>query len=87
MKTYDRPALGHALGVTCKTLRQRAGIAQEDLAYAAGLERAHVSKIERGLGNPNLVTIYKLLPHLAVDFPAFAAEFDAVLRKRPAKGA
>jgi transcriptional regulator with XRE-family HTH domain len=82
MKTYDRAALGIALGVTCKALRSRAGIAQEDLAYAAGLERAHVSRIERGLGNPNLVTIYKLLPHLNVDFAGFAAEFDTALRKR-----
>lgn len=87
MKSYDKPALGRALAVTCKALRQRAGIAQDDLAHESGLERAHLSKIERGLGDPKLSTIFKLLPHLKVDFPAFAAEFDSVLRKRPAKDA
>ena len=85
MKTYDRAALGAALGLACKALRSRAGIAQEDLAYAAGLERAHVSRIERGLGNPNLVTIYKLLPHLGVSFAEFAQTFDEILRKRRPK--
>lgn len=82
MKTVDRAALGRALAETCKTLRKRAGIAQEALAYQAGLERAHLSRIERGLGNPNLETIYKLLPPLAVDFPEFAAEFEKALRRR-----
>ena len=81
-KTYDQATLGRALGETCQALRKRAGIAQEDLAYSSGLERSHLSRIERGLGNPSLETIFRLLPYLNVDFPAFAQEFDARLRKR-----
>ena len=87
MKTFDRDALGRALAATCKSLRERAEIAQEDFAYEAGMERAQVSLIERGRGNPTLVTMFKMLPPFKVDFPAFAAELDANLRKRPAKGA
>lgn len=86
MKTYDRHAVGYALAATCKTLRARTGISQEDIASAAGLERAQLSIIERGGGNPKLMTLFRLLLSLNADFAAFGAEMDANLRKRPAKG-
>lgn len=81
-KPIDQPAPVHALGVTLKTLRERVGISQEDLADDCGLGRAHVSIIERGLGNPQFTTISKLLARLKVDFTTFGAELDANLRKR-----
>jgi len=70
-----------AFAMTLKTLRKRAGIAQEKLALEAGIERSYMSGMERGKHSPNLDTIYKILPFLGVTFPQFAEEFEHSLRR------
>ena len=58
-KTFDRtPAV--AFGNVIRKLRLERGIAQEELAAMAEVERSHMGKIERGTHMPNLVLILKL---------------------------
>lgn len=49
-----------------RTLRQRAGLAQEELASQAKLSRHYVNEVESGRRNPSLVVIAKLAHGLRV---------------------
>ncbi|HJC41040.1 MAG TPA: helix-turn-helix domain-containing protein [Candidatus Intestinimonas pullistercoris] len=49
-------AVGHILQV----LRKKKGLTQEQLSGLATLDRTHYSKIERGLRNPTIDTVFKI---------------------------
>jgi transcriptional regulator with XRE-family HTH domain len=57
--------------IICK-YRKSKKLTQEQLSGLAGLDRTHYSKIERGLRNPNLETLFKIaygldiLPHILI---------------------
>lgn len=78
-----------ACALTIRGLRKKSGYAQEALALDSGIDRAYMSRLERGVHAPNLDTIFKLLPLLDVTFVEFATEMEAcirsVKRKRPEK--
>lgn len=52
------PAL--AFGKAVRAVRMEQGIAQEELAALAGIERPHMGKIERGEHMPTLALILKI---------------------------
>lgn len=52
------PAL--AFGAVVRAARTEDGIAQEELAHLAGVERSHMGKIERGEHMPTLSMILKI---------------------------
>lgn len=57
--TYEaEPAL--AFGQAVRAARTEQGIAQEELAALAGIERSHMGKIERGEHMPTLALILKI---------------------------
>lgn len=56
----NRPQLSAAFGNVLKELRAKADISQEQLALQSGLDRTHVSKMERGLRQPTLASIVQL---------------------------
>lgn len=78
---FTRAQLGRAFGMTVRALRLRAGLAQETLALEAGIGRAYMSALERGLHNPTLEMAYRILPFLGVSFIQFAEEFEKHLRR------
>jgi transcriptional regulator with XRE-family HTH domain len=45
---------------TLKKARLNAKLTQEELAVRAGVDRTHISDIERGINVPSLVVLYKL---------------------------
>src|SRR3546814_21044489 len=49
-----------AFGAAVRAARTAQGIAQESLAYRAGVERSHMGKIERGEHLPTLALVLKL---------------------------
>lgn len=53
-----------------RTLRREKKWSQEELAFAAGLDRTYVSQIERSVGNPSLLVLCKLAEVLNVDLVA-----------------
>jgi transcriptional regulator with XRE-family HTH domain len=68
-------------GETILELRQQKGVSQEELALKAGVSRRYMSTLERGMHNPTLELVCRLLPTLKTTFVAFALRFDAHLRE------
>lgn len=48
------------LGEEIKESRLNAGLSQEGLALAAGVDRTYVSQLERGVANPSLRILYRI---------------------------
>jgi len=61
------PRSAAAFGHVVRQLRMETQVSQEDLAYRANLERAHVGRIERGENQPTLWVILKLAEGLGVE--------------------
>jgi transcriptional regulator with XRE-family HTH domain len=55
-----------AFGQVLRSFRRKAGLSQEQLAFAAGVERNFVSLIERGVNQPTIRVIFKLAAALHV---------------------
>lgn len=80
MKDKD-PRFAIAFGQCVRALRERAGIAQEALGLASGIDRAYMGKLERGEHNPTIQMVYRLLPVFKLTFADFAVEYEKVLRR------
>lgn len=63
----DSTALKSKFGKRLRELRVAAGLSQEALADAAGLDRTYVSKCERGGRNVTLLSIHKFAKALKVE--------------------
>lgn len=48
------------LGKKIRDLRKDQGLSQEQLSFAAKIDRSYISEIENGLRNPSLQTLEKL---------------------------
>ena len=55
------------LGNNIKAYRNAKGWSQEELAHLAGITPAHLGHIERGEGNPTLLTLLSVSNALQVD--------------------
>lgn len=77
-KTAD-PVLAGAFGAAVRAARTRRGVAQEVLANMAGVERAHVGKIERGQHLPTLAAALKIAKALGMSGAELLAEAEALL--------
>ncbi len=73
--------LRHILATNLRRIRHEKGISQEQLAYEAEVDRAHVSKIERGLTQVGIEIIGKFVDVLQVE----PAEFFQLPPKRVRK--
>lgn len=54
------------LGTNIKRIRERKKMSQGDICRAVGFDRAQMSNIEAGKGNPTLATIEKIANALGV---------------------
>lgn len=70
-----------AFGEAVRSLRTEDGIAQESLAYLAGIERSHMGKIERGEHMPTLAMILKIARALGRSAGELMLETEARLLK------
>jgi transcriptional regulator with XRE-family HTH domain len=70
--------LRHRFATNLRRIRHERGISQEQLAHDAGVDRAHVSKIERAITFVGLEIIGKFAEVLDVD----AVEFFKVSARR-----
>jgi transcriptional regulator with XRE-family HTH domain len=63
----DPMDLRQAFAANLRRLRHAKGISQEELAYAAGVNRTYLSKLEKGASYPGLEIIAKLATVLEVE--------------------
>ena len=62
----DAGRLLEPLGVVIRTSRKKVGISQEALADAAGIDRSHMGKIERGERNKTPFNLCRIAGALGV---------------------
>jgi XRE family transcriptional regulator, regulator of sulfur utilization len=55
-----------AFGLALREARDAVGFSQERVALEAGIDRAHVSDLERGQFQPTLLVIFRLAAALGV---------------------
>lgn len=72
-------------GLNLRRIRLAAGLSQEAVAEGMGVDRAHVSSMERGQQNVTLLTIWQASQALNCHAAAFLDE-DAPLRGGSAAG-
>lgn len=53
-------ALKIAFAATLKKYRVRKNLSQEDLSFACGITRAHLSDLENGQIDPGFYTVFKI---------------------------
>ena len=71
----------HVFARNLRRLRHEKGFSQEELAYAAEVNRSYMSKLERGTSYPGLEIICKLADVLEVE-PAELLQRSRASRKR-----
>lgn len=59
------------VGLNLRRLRVACGLPQDDLAVDAEMDRAHVSRIERGVENPTVVVLDRLAKALNAPITEF----------------
>ena len=80
--TYERePAL--AFGQAVRAARMEQGMAQEELAALAEIERSHMGKIERGEHMPTLALILRIAAALNKSAADLIAVTEENLRSAP----
>jgi transcriptional regulator with XRE-family HTH domain len=70
----DRDGSLGALGEVVRTRRQALGLSQEAFADAAGIDRSHMGKIERGERNVTIMNILKIASALKTSASGLLAE-------------
>ncbi len=75
----SEPAL--AFGAAVRAARTAQGIAQESLAFRAGIERSHMGKIERGEHMPTLSLILKIAAALECSSADLMSATESALPK------
>jgi len=69
-------------GATLKTLRERSGLSQSQLADKAGLSAGGIAQLETGRREPSWATVQAIAAALGVDCTAFSGQPEA---KKPTK--
>ena len=59
VRTVDDPCVGD-LGPNLRAARKKLGLTQEQVAERSGVQAGEVSRIERGLRDPQVSTVKKL---------------------------
>jgi transcriptional regulator with XRE-family HTH domain len=62
-----------------RQMRRRLNVSQERLSLLADVERTYVGKIERGIFNPTIHRVHRLLAASGVSWAEFGAALDAEL--------
>ena len=77
--TTSDPVVARAFGAAVREARLQVGIAQEELAHQAGIERSHMGKIERGEHMPTLALALKVARALGISAAALVSRTEQAL--------
>lgn len=70
------------LGKTVAQRRKRLGMSQEELAETSGVDRAFISKIERGRRNPSFALISHISHGLHMRFSRLVANCEECINEK-----
>jgi transcriptional regulator with XRE-family HTH domain len=73
--------LPRIFGKVLKGVREERKLSQQALADYADMDRAYISKLERGISVPSIITIFKLATILEVKPSDFILKVDRQLSK------
>jgi transcriptional regulator with XRE-family HTH domain len=74
--------LNKVFGEQLRTIRNAAGITQEELAFRTGLDRTYISLLERGIKGPSLYTFFRLCEVLGQKPEEFIAKIQSALERK-----
>ncbi len=74
-------SLKQAFGKVLKQLRSDSGVSQQELADNCDIERAYISRLERGLFQPSITIIFKVADYFEMK-PAQLIEMVDLQRKK-----
>jgi transcriptional regulator with XRE-family HTH domain len=74
--------LKQIFGKTLLELREEKNVSQKEVADNCNLERAYISRLERGLLQPSLTTIIKLAEYFQVEPGALITQVYYSLKKK-----
>ncbi|RDI97537.1 XRE family transcriptional regulator [Dyella solisilvae] len=78
--------MGSVFGEVLTRHRTNAGISQEELALRADVDRTFVSRLERGIRQPTITTLFAIAQALDVQAADLVRETEHLLRRKsPAK--
>lgn len=77
--TTSDPLVAQAFGAAVREARLQVGIAQEELAHQASIERSHMGKIERGEHMPTLSLALKIARALGISAATLVARTEQAL--------
>jgi len=63
------------IGLRIKSIRNKNGISQNDLAYFAGLDRSYLAGVESGKRNISIINLEKITNALDVSIKDFFSDF------------
>jgi transcriptional regulator with XRE-family HTH domain len=72
----EEAELPKVFGQVVRELRKQRGLSQERLATLAGIDRAYMGGLERGLRNPSLTTIARVATGLGMTMGEFVADVE-----------
>ena len=75
VETTEEKMVRKAFALALRGLRRQSGFSQEKLALE-GVNRSHVSEMERGRRDPKLSMLFRLSSLLGISFMTFAREID-----------
>lgn len=83
MPKTPRSPLTSEFGRRVRARRLQLGLAQDDLAYLAGLHRTYVGSLERGERNVSLLNIVRIADALSMDVGQLLAHMALAPSTRP----
>lgn len=74
--------LRQVFGKVLQKLRNERGVSQQEVADYCSLERAYISRLERGLVQPTITTIFKLAEFLDLEPGEFITRVYTALKRK-----
>ncbi len=81
MENADTPNYSLIFGQALKARRMALSVSQEELAYRAGVDRTFVSRIERGIRQPTITTIFSLSHALEISASELVKDVESLERR------
>jgi transcriptional regulator with XRE-family HTH domain len=76
-------SVSSAVGKSLKKRRLSSNISQVNLAAKAELDRAYISRIERGIANPSIISLANICYALGITLAEFFSDIHIALRPEP----